>query len=342
MEELNNMDWEEITPPENLEIEQIQKSLKKRNWKIILTSIALAISLFLGIFCVAMPLAEKLYWSPGDITLDQHYTDLNLVLTAYTELFLPGKEVTRCHWSRTGFADYELRMTLRDVVREEEDYFTGSLHRGQLGFDSQFFDNPTLGLFRSVQFPEIYTEVTLEKELAETRAILEELPEYVTLEAAVSFPEDLTMAQLLEALKLDYLEINPELNVVWAAIRTQDADPEDLHRTIGISFARSHAGEGINDAYPQFILTHYEPTGATLEEHFKSLLKFSSDRMAEGQAVIQWLNGDFYQEVLDYVEENGVKAYGCIVTGTPETLLNLLNSGSILDLQLMDAWIDVN
>lgn len=342
MENRDNLDWDEFTPPVDSETEmlQIQKSLRKRNWKIILTSLALGIALLMAFMCVAMPLAERLYWSPMDSTLDQYYTDLNLVLRAYTELFMPGKSVTfLC--TDVGFADYELHMTLYDVVRDEDDYFTGRLHRGNLGFDIPFFEDLTLGLFRSVQFPEVYPEEALERELAEVCATLEELPEYVTLEAAVSFPEDLTMAQLMEILEFDFLNLEQKLNVIWAAIRTQGPNPENLHRTIGISFTRSYSNGGINETYPQFELTHYEPTGLTLEEHFKSLLKFSSDQMVKGHAVIRWNNSDFYQDVLAYVEENGVKTYGCIVTGSPKALLSLLDSGTIQNLQLMDAWIDV-
>ena len=64
--------------------------------------------------------------------------------------------------------------------------------------------------------------------------------------------------------------------------------------------------------------------------------------MLEGKAVLTWReDNNFYLQALDYVEENGVKSYGCIVTGTPEKLLSLLNSGKILNIQLLDAWIDV-
>jgi hypothetical protein len=64
--------------------------------------------------------------------------------------------------------------------------------------------------------------------------------------------------------------------------------------------------------------------------------------MLEGKGVVFWHEDhNFYEEALAYVEENGVKAYGCIVTGSPKTLLALLDSGDILDMELMDAWIDV-
>ena len=343
MEELTNANWDKISPPENAETEMtaIRKTLKKQNRKNIVISIALVITLLLGTVYGIVPLAESFYLSPMDSNFDQYHTDLTLVLNAYTELFLPGKSVSVL-WGHVGFAEYELYMRLTDAVRGTEQQFKGQLNRGRLGYDMDFYDSETLGLFRSVQFPEVYPQRQINLDNAKARKKLQELPEYVTLEAAVTFPEDLTMAQLLEGMEVDFLNSEADLNVIWAAIRTQEPDPKSMHLTSGVSFTRTYSNGGINDLYPQFELTHYESTGSTLEQHYKSLLKFSSDRMLEGKAVLTWReDNNFYLQALDYVEENGVKSYGCIVTGTPEKLLSLLDSGKILNIQLLDAWIDV-
>lgn len=342
MENIENMDWEEITPPENAEneLKEIQKSLKKRNWKIVLTSLVLVAALFLGIVYVAMPLAETLYWSPMDSTMDQYNTDLNLVLQAYTELFLPGKSVFVL-WGDVGFTDYELHMTMHDTVRDTDHHFMGRMYKGKLGFDMEFFEDETLGLFRSSVFPEFPVEA-LERDRNEVREKLQDLPEYIRLEAAVTFPDDLSMAELLKIMEYDYIGNQGDLEVIWAAIRTQDPNTENGHQTVGISFTLAPIDGGVNDVYPEFMLSYYEPTGGTLETHFKSVLKLSSDQMLKGHGVLTWHEDhNFYEQALDYVGEHGVNTYGCIVTGTPETMLGLLDSGDILDMELMDAWIDV-
>lgn len=342
MENLENMDWEAITPPENAENEmkQIQKSLRKRNLKIVLTSLVLVVALLLGTFYVAMPLAETFYWDPSECSLDQYNSDLRLVLQAYTELFLPGKSVSVLP-GKVGFAEYELHMTMYDVVRDTQHHFMGSLNKGRLGFDMEYFDRSADGLFRSVLFPE-YPESAVENNVKKVREKLESLPEYIRLEAAVTFPEDITMAQLLETMEYDYIGRTGDLTTIWAAIRTQEVQTGAVHRAVGISFTNEPVEGGINERYPEFMRSYYEPDGSTLETHFKSLMQFSSDMMLNGKAVLTWHEDhDFYQEALSYCEENGVKAYGSIVTGTPQTLLALLDSGDILDMELMDAWIDV-
>ena len=343
MEDLENMDWEENKAPENAEneIKKIKKTLQKRNRKIILTSLVLVIALLLGIIYVAMPLAEKLYWSPWDQSLDQYTTDLKLVLQAYTELFLPGKSISVLPGD-VGLAEYELHMTMHDMVRDTDQYFMGRMYKGKLGFDMEFFDNEALGLFRSTQFPGTYPEELITRENAQVRAKLQELPEYIRLEAAVTFPKDLSMAELLKLMEYDYLGAQADLEVIWAAIRTQEPNPENLHEAVGISFTLSPLNGGVNERYPEFMLSNYEPTGDTLETHFRSVLKFSSDQMLMGHGVLTWHeNHNFYEQALQYTEEHGVNTYGCIVTGSPKTLLHLLDSGDILDMELMDAWIDV-
>ena len=343
MEEMNNMEWEAITPPENAvrEMASIRKNIKKQNWKIIFTSIVLVIALLLGTVYGVMPLVEKCYWNPTDSTFDEYNSDLRLVLQAYTELFLPGKSVSVLP-GKTGFAEYDLHMTMQDTVRGTKEHFMGRLYKGNLGFDREYLDRGADGYFRSARFPE-YPESAVEENVKDVRAKLQELPEYVRLEAAVTFPEDVTMAQLLETMEYDYIGKTGDLTTVWAAIRTQTPRTGTVHRAVGIAFTLAPMNGGINEAYPEFTLTKFDPSGSTLEAHFKSLMQFSSDMMLDGKAVLIWHEDhNFYEEALAYVEENGVKAYGSIVTGTPETLLTLLDSGDILDMELLDAWIDVS
>ena len=48
-----------------------------------------------------------------------------------------------------------------------------------------------------------------------------------------------------------------------------------------------------------------------------------------------------YTEILDYVEENGIKTYGVVVTASPQALLKLMDSDLIYDIRLIDGWVDI-
>jgi len=51
---------------------------------------------------------------------------------------------------------------------------------------------------------------------------------------------------------------------------------------------------------------------------------------------------NYYQGVLDYVEEYGVYSYGCVVNASANTLLHLLDEGFISYITIKDAWIDID
>ena len=80
-----------------------------------------------------------------------------------------------------------------------------------------------------------------------------------------------------------------------------------------------------------------------LEQHFKSLLQFSSDQLEAGRgARVYGGDRNYYAEVLRYVEENGVMSYGCIAFTSPQKLLSLLEDEQVSQIMLLDAWIDLN
>ena len=50
-------------------------------------------------------------------------------------------------------------------------------------------------------------------------------------------------------------------------------------------------------------------------------------------------DSDYYQQVLNYFQENGIKTYGCYIITTPQTLLQMLEEGSACYISITDAWI---
>lgn len=88
---------------------------------------------------------------------------------------------------------------------------------------------------------------------------------------------------------------------------------------------------------------HTSRTPEDPEQHFKSLLQYSMDRVAEGKGIpmVNALGEDMYASILEYVEENGVTCYGCMIVASPEALLALADSGLVSMLQVTDAWLDI-
>ncbi len=330
------MEYKETFEP-NEELKQIKKNLRSRNTRLVLISILLTLALVLGIFKVLIPGIESLYWDPHDASCGTTY-DLTLTLSAYTELFHPGWMLAGVSSVRTGFASYSLSIR-RTSPQGEYSYTTGSLIKNHLGWDAEFSSpSADAGLFDLAYSP------SQPVDMEDTASTLQALPDYITVEAAVSFSQDLDMEQLLE------WRYEQALSVLWAGIRNAPME-EEKFPLCGMNPAlfggAAFLDKTVNEQYPQFSADPASAPGSAspayiLEQHFKSLLQYSSDQLEAGRGGLVY-GGDrnYYREVLDYVEENGVMTYGCVVTAAPSQLLKLMEDGRISQIRLMDAWLDV-
>ena len=343
-------EWEQNMPPEN-EMPQIQKSIRRRNWKLIAISVATAAMLLLVCVYGIIPLIESFYWHPDTESTAANASDLELTLHTYAELFCPGWEVSYVNWQeRDGLAAYDLQIYIRDQRDLSSFYLNGTLEKGHLMFGSDFADHMASPSWFSGMVEE-FAPVE-EDRLTETREKLAQLPDYIALEAAITFPEDLDMAQLEEFYR-EYgvtTLVSPRMRIIWVGIRNSPADPVDTEagrispmRLCGMDpFTGGTGFLGTDDTYPNFS-NHWEyPHEEALENHFKSLLQYSSDRCAKDEGIPVWYGKDYYQTVLDYVEENGVMSYGAVVVASPQVLLELLDQGVISYVSLLDAWIDLS
>lgn len=330
-------EWEQELPPEN-EMKQIQKSIQKRNWKIVSISVMLVLTMLLGCVYGVVPAVEQLYWHPYDGTVGEGVTDLTLVLSAYTELFQPGWVVDRVYSGKDGFASYGLNIVRQNTATKEYKYMTGAINKGQLHWDYHFTSERAEHILykKTTWFPYLSPW----EEQTDTVTILESLPEYVTVEARVSFSENQDMEQILK-LREDY-----QLPITWIGIQNAPVNIDLPLCGMSPFSLRTHYFE-VNEKYPQFCLeTSINPgftiTAADLENHFISLLQLSSDMLEAGRGA-RVFGGDrnYYQEVLDFVDENGVMSYCMIAVTTPQTLLKLMDNKLVSDIGILDGWLDI-
>lgn len=334
--------WNEYAPlpDDDAELKRIRKNLNKRSWKTILTSLLLAAAILLAAVFGVIPAVESLYWAPYTSDYAEGANDLQMVLQTYTELFQPGYTAS-VNAGRTGFATYELSIVRTDVTTWEREYIDGTLERGKLYFGREFSDErlSQMHFYRARDHRPIN-----EYDRERTRQLLAELPEYIQLKAAISFPEDLTMEELIN-LSMYYnrglLNSHDGISFKWAGIRNCHEEPERSTLLCGMALSYSTDDLSLNEVYPELVTESYSPDGSHFEQHFKSLLQFASDQLKKDRMIPVWINDDYYQYVLDYVEENGVMTYGCLVTATPQQLLTLLEDGAVSDIVLMDCWIDI-
>ena len=324
-------EWEQESAPAE-ELAKVKKLLIKHDQKTILKSITIITALVLVFAFVLVPLTETLHWNPDQYHYSEIDSDLKLTLQAYMELFCPGKRVTYVHSTKSGYASYDLRISIHDTSRETWDKVEATLSLSDLSLEAEFYDTDPRDIlpFRTMD----------ESEMEDTLDTLTQLPEYITVQAAISFPEDQDMSQIF-ALWIDYTwsEAPYPLSLDWVAVR--NCGPDETRQACGFSLANLNPDAEVNEYYPEFYRAHLNPDGEYLQQHFKSLLQYSSDQWEKGRGMDVTVGRNYYDAVLEYVEENGVMSYGCIVSGTPQALLNLLDQGIITQVRILDAWLDV-
>lgn len=330
--------WEEEAPipaaPAE-EMKQVRKNLRRRNMLIVLTSLVLVAALLLGTIYLGIPAAESRYWNPSKNSYNMTYcNDLELMLAAYAELFCPDVNLISVTSNQTGFARYDITIQYWDANKGGDSlYAFGTINKSILDIPQGVLRHCSINIFDRATYP-FYPALNGWKESVTEK--LEQLPEYMTVTVAVSFPEDKSMEELLAF--RDSLENG---SIGWAGIRTAP-ESEQLLPLCGMNpFGGGVVRSEINSHYPYFDMTAEAITPENLEAHFQALLQFSADQTAAGTGIDEHYTifESFYTQVQDYVAENGIYSYGCYVSASPAAILALIESGAVSSVHIDDIWI---
>lgn len=335
MEEMfENWDAPSCLPDMDKELKAMRANLRRRTWKIILTSVVLVIAILFAAVRYVIPALEKQYWDPNTQTYCKYTNDLTLALAAYSELFTPFQIIDHAYGTRTGFATYSVSIHQWDYAHNSLQGFTASLKQGDLTFPAGFWNYCPANVFERAGYPVYENDAEFHRNVRED---LERLPDYILVEAAVSFPEDKSMediARLQEALDEGFLE--------WVAVRTCSMDTQ-MYPLMGMKpYAGGLILDEANEYYPYFdIKLNDDPE--YFDEHFKALLQFSLDHLTSGTSIDRVDDAERYQyeEALAYVEENDVYSYGAYIIAPASELLALLDSGDASQIWPREAWIDI-
>lgn len=345
--------WEHAPIPEEVsgsEMKRVRRRLRLRNASVVLTSLILVFAILIGVIQYAIPAVEKQYWNPAQETYVEMFPDLSVTLSVYAELFCPTQAVRYVTVQKTGFANYDVSIEMTDTLfSRNKSYYSGSVEKGNMTLPKGIWDLPGR-IFANTdgEIPDMPQEI-LQEHNDYVCGILEDFPGYTKVLAAVSFPKDLSMDELI---KLEKTYQNT-CRFGWIAIRASNFEQKTLPLCGMKPSAPSIANfSALNETYPYFMVNtarfYEDDPGFFYEEHFKTLLRFSIDQVNAGTGLTppNWYNEDYhpdasyYEKALAYVEENGVYSYGAYVYATPDTLLEMMEKGIICDITYQDHWID--
>lgn len=317
------------------EISTIKKSLKKRTAITISSAVAIMIGIALVINFIAVPLIDKQYYNPTKSSYSENSNDFEIALSAYTELHFPSYMQSSVYAKKTGTGKYNIEIYRNRWITGRTENLSATLDKNKLMMPSGFFSVPAMNAFAYASYPEYYSgKQVFEK----NKNYLATLPDYLQIQASVSFDRDLTMQEIVD--------IQKKYNIIiWAGIRNSEKTTQ-RYPLIGLN----PSGEGpvyekVNEKYPNFEICLSKGTeeladANILESHFKTMLNFQLDQKEFLKSLADEFNYlEYYTEVSDYINDNGIKSYGVVVLGTPQEILKMCQEDFVCQLNIDDIEI---
>lgn len=354
--EMNSENRHTPLPDMEQELKRIRRTLRRRSWKIVLTSLLCAAAILIASVKFAIPALEMQYWDPNTCTYIEGIPDLKIAMDVYTELFCPGYLIDSMEISKIGFSQYSINVCFQKVKD-----FTHFLWYSRDYYNSATIKKNTLSIpwnFWEYEFDDQFISAKgIMASEEHSKVILEQLPPYTHILAYAYFPENMDMKELTRFVYNNSVFTTEEAAFVWLSLANDNSKlsfgfnlSEFLHYNDDyLTWQGSINGSNVYQQpifdeaseYPHLFLTRYAHTSEELEKHIFSMLKFSQDQLEKGVGIIPYDNSepDFYKDTLAYFEENGIKSPGGYIIATPQALLQLLDEGAIKSVNIANAWI---
>ncbi|MDR5659974.1 anti sigma factor C-terminal domain-containing protein [Serpentinicella sp. ANB-PHB4] len=335
------------------ETANLKKSVNRRLRKVVITSVVSVMVILFSIFYIVSPIIDSMYYNPSRKSVGEYQSDLFFDLRVLTELTLPGYDLSGPVISESlGFGRHSIHFSRKDLLTKDTQNISAQIKRNnRIGSYEYFFGDQYLNsAFDSIKRPKFYDSISQSMEEDPFKVQMEKVMNHVEqlnpvsyVSAYVTFNNDLSMDEFWE-LSRSYENIDFK----WVGIRNFP-DSEEYSRHI-TGFKPSFDGIQSPDIadperYPLLQLvdamTKDNPSlvrdglGKAYEIHYKSLLRFVNDRP---DAIIALTQGSFnkayYQDALEYVEENGVNAFGVLIHAEAQDLIDFVNTEDIKTLEL--------
>ncbi|MGL5616297.1 MAG: anti sigma factor C-terminal domain-containing protein [Sarcina sp.] len=309
-------------------VEIVKKKIDKKLSKIVFKSIVITLAIIaMGKFIVT-PTFNSYFYNPngkGNYKESEAIGEFFVKVSVFTNLHFPGY-ITNFGTEAIprGYGVYDININQHNRFNNDKK-INGRLIRNKFfSEDENLFLFPSVGIFYDKEnnfgFSNENSRGQSEKDLNFYREELKKLPETALVSAFISFKEDLDLEQLEK--------VKEDININWVAIR-------GMERSSAIGFEPQGVGPVIDkgkydeEKYPFLELANSEENEIfnkeKLETHLKSQLKYmrDSEEFLNSIFKINDISKIYYSDQLEYIEKNGVKSYGILVTGTTKEMLEL-------------------
>lgn len=336
---------------DNRFVKEIRHSIRKAFIKMGVVTGAIVLAVILCAVFVLPRVVSAIYYDPNEVVgeyEDLVTTRMDLDLSVYSELFLPGNYRNQVSAVPRGYGEYDITIPQNMSWTGKFTSVSGRLVRGELTlYDKNILSRPSMQFYlpgdetawEAWEVDENGKETKMDTEARKKESIQyskEEIEGYndndwytafVSIEKIMEYKDFIECFQNLSDSK------NLEWGTLWCAVHTENEDGYCIEPNIGFCpFAAGMSMSWDKEKYPYLSLNDdwdsqedvNETDEKIMQSHFISMLSY----MREHKEILTMMDQaaddtDRYQEMIDYVKKNGLKIHGFAISAKKDTLLEL-------------------
>lgn len=336
---------------DNRFVKEIRHSIRKAFIKMGVVTGAIVLAAILCAVFVLPRVVSAIYYDPNEVVgeyEDLVTTRMDLDLSVYSELFLPGNYRNQVSAVPRGYGEYDITIPQNMSWTGKFTSVSGRLVRGELTlYDKNILSRPSMQFYlpgdetawEAWEVDENGKETKMDTEARKKESIQyskEEIEGYndndwytafVSIEKIMEYKDFIECFQNLSDSK------NLEWGTLWCAVHTENEDGYCIEPNIGFCpFAAGMSMSWDKEKYPYLSLNDDwdsqedvdETDEKIMQSHFISMLSY----MREHKEILTMMDQaaddtDRYQEMIDYVKKNGLKIHGFAISAKKDTLLEL-------------------
>ncbi len=325
---------DESTPQEeNSFVDTVNKSIRRAFIKLGVVSGTVIIAIVMLIVFVVPNVMNMFYYNPSTVVGESDEIEtvqMSLDMAVYTELFSPKNYRDSVMVEANGYADYDVYIPQAFYMNGNKNDVAGKIEKNKLTlYDTSLLQKPYSNAFVTEQMDLIGGSggTGAGGDVKNSKELLQELDEDKYYRAYISMSDVKTYSELVNWCEAN--SITPE----WCNVCTKQDDGYYFEDIIGFMYSSSCTQLSFDEEkYPyltQFSLSLSNNgedkaySKETMETHFISMLKYTSEQEAFSKMIGMESDKEFYNNLIKNVEENGLNIFGFTVVAQKDEILRI-------------------
>lgn len=332
-------------------IKEIQRFIRRAFIKMGLAVGVVVLAVVLSAVFILPKAVSEFYYNPNEAAgqyEEMTTTRMNLDLSVYSELFLPGNHRDQVSAVSRGYGEYDIVIPQTSSWTGKFTSVSGRLVRGKLTlYDNNVLSRPIMQFYlpgnedawvawevdENGKETKMDTEARKEASIQDSKETIADYNDNDWYLAYVSINDIMDYKDFIEWFQNLSNQKELEWGALWCAVHTEDEDGYCVEPNIG--FCPLPSGMSVSwdrEKYPHLSLldnsdlSHVAEANdeETMQTHFTSMLSYIQDHDDILSMMGQTTDSpNRYQDMINFVQKNGLKIHGFAVSAKKKALLEL-------------------